>query len=73
MCRANTAVGRVADEMNERVVAQFGMQETTRVIADLKHLVKVLAVIAPLAKTDTEPRKVTNSAKHTRKRPRLSR
>jgi hypothetical protein len=68
----NTAVGRVADEINERVVAQFGLQETTRVIADLKHLIKVLAVLAPVAETDTEPRKVTNAAKHTRKHPRLS-
>ena len=65
--------GRLADEMNERVVAQLGLQETARIIDDLGHLVEVLSTFTPSTKAHAESPEVAVTGNPRRKRPRLSR
>jgi hypothetical protein len=63
----------LADEINERVVAQLGWQETARIIDDLGHLVETLATIAASTKAHAESPEVAVTVNPRRKRPRLQR
>jgi DNA-binding MarR family transcriptional regulator len=65
--------GQLADEINHRVVTQFGVERSARVIADLKQLVEVLSGFPLLAKVNPESHQAAGAAKHPRKRSRLPR
>jgi len=73
-CVARTPrFSRVADEINEQVVTQLGLEESTHVIAGLRHLIEILEVFTPPARANTKSRRANNAAKQPHKRPRLPR
>jgi DNA-binding MarR family transcriptional regulator len=65
--------GQLADEINRRVLAQFGADRSTRVIADLQSLIEILSTFPFSAKVNVESHKTTGAVKPSRARSHLRR
>jgi DNA-binding MarR family transcriptional regulator len=62
---------QLVNQVNERVVAQLGLREATRIANDLEHLVKVLSTLTPAIKIHVSDSKTNGPAKPPHKRTRL--